>query len=361
MRTTTGGSDIARHRTTAPRRLRAYDTPVLISAFGTLPHYRAHMAPILEALPESLRGPLVDKTEDLPDDGPVIVAGFVDLSRVKGRRPIIYVEHGAGQTYDGDAIYATRHPSYSGSTHASFNRVVLFVCPNETVADRWRVVQPDTPAVAVGCPKLDVWHRRMPPPVDLAPPSLVDASPIIAAVTGVVGWTWHWGAQINVKEATSALPYYERQLPEIVAKLRGNGIDIIGHAHPRAAGPIGRMWKNLGVPWTDDPDDLFADCDLLVADNTSLLYEFASLDRPIVALNAPWYRRRVNHGLRFWDDVPGIQINEPAELPWNIQIALGDPYSVAVARRATIARVYGPTDGNASQRAAQAIAGIVGS
>lgn len=316
-----------------------------ISAFASLPHYRAHIAPILEALPERVRGPLVNRAVDVPVDGPVIVAGFADLVKVKGRRPVIYVEHGAGQTYSGDTPYATRHPSYSGSTHHAFNRVALFVCPSETVADRWRDVQPDTPAVAVGCPRLDRWHRQAPLPPRRDHP--------------VIGWTWHWGADIQVKEATSALPFYERHLKAIVKGLRNADVSVIGHAHPRALERVGRMWEQVGARWTADPDDLFASCDLLVADNTSLLYEFASLDRPVVALNAPWYRRRVEHGLRFWSDVPGLQVNDPDDAVGTVLAALADPSDLAEARRATVARVYAHTDGTAAQRAADAIVAVL--
>jgi len=311
-----------------------------VTGFATLPHYRAHIAPILAAIPVESRGALVDHVDGAPDEGPVIVAGFSDLAKLKGPRPIVYVEHGAGQTYVPDGGYVARHPCYSGSTHHLFKRVSLFVCPNATVATRWREVHPATPAVAVGCPRLDRWH----------PTAGRDSGGPLT-----VGWTWHWGADIGVKEATSAYPYYRDALPRIVADVRSSGVDVIGHAHPRAHSVFADVWESCGVQWVEDPDRLFESCDLLVADNTSLLYEFASLNRPVVALNAPWYRRRVEHGLRFWSDVPGIQADSPGTVADSIVEALTDPAEVAAARQATIRRVYAHVDGNAAARAAAAI------
>ena len=254
------------------------------------------------------------------------------------------VAEGFASHNSGDPNNTSRHACYSGSLNSTYRRVNLFLCPSETVARRWREVQPRTPAVAVGCPRLDRWHANPQPP----------------SGETTIGWTWHWGAEIGVPEATGALRYYRDHLPEIVASLSADGYKVIGHAHPRLGTSIEAMWLDAGATWTADPDDLFEQAACLVADNTSLMYEFASLDRPVVALNAPWYRRRIEHGLRFWSAVPGPQADTPGEVADTIRLALDDPPEIAAHRRDVTKMVYGRTDGLAASRAAAAIVATLG-
>ena len=50
-----------------------------------------------------------------------------------------------------------------------------------------------------------------------------------------------------------------------------------------------------------DFDEVMERSTLYICDNSSTLYEFASTGRPVVVLNAPWFRRDIEHGLRFWE------------------------------------------------------------
>ena len=95
--------------------------------------------------------------------------------------------------------------------------------------------------------------------------------------------------------------------------------------------------------------------DLLVGDNTSALYEFASTGRPVVVMNAPQYRRDVHHGLRFWDYPPGLQVDRPEQLADTIARALSDPEPARAVRAAAVAETYAYTDGRAAERAVAAI------
>lgn len=250
--------------------------------------------------------------------------------------PVVYVEHGAGQTYEGDPR-GVAFPSYSGGT--GLERAVLFVCPSETVAARWRARYPATPTVAVGAPKLDRWLRE-PPGHGLARPSFP-----------TVAFTFHWECAL-VPETRSAWRYYDEALPGLAS---GTEWGFLGHGHPRIYGVLHRRWQKLGVSHTPDAGDVFTEADLLVADNTSLLYEFAALDRPVVVLNAPWYRRDVSHGLRFWDYPPGLQCDRPADLAATVRRALEDPPEARAIRERAVAHAYAHLDGRAAERAAAAI------
>ena len=263
-------------------------------------HYRDHMQPIFDALPEFLRGNVLTRAEPgcavRPPMGRVaLVAGYQDVNPLRSQCPMIYVEHGAGQTY----ADASHDPAYSGSGGYLHTGVIGFISPNELVAQRWK----SAPAVAVGCPKMDQW-RNTPAPTEPA-----------------ICFTWHWEGTI-VPETRSAFAHYEAHLAEIVAHYRLMGFRVYGHEHPKWRGVINRVWEQHGVEVLHSDVEVFTKASILMVDNSSLAYEFASLGRPVVSLNAPWYRRDVEHGQRFWQYVPGIEINFPEELmslnPWDL-------------------------------------------
>lgn len=280
------------------------------------------------ALPEPRRRP----------PGPVIVASFVDARKLTGTAELIYVEHGAGQSYDGDPR-GLGHGSYSGGS--GLDAVRLFVCPRVDVADRWRTVYPGVPAVAVGSPKLDDRHRSPTKTTNIR------NGPTVAV-------SFHWENPL-VPESRSALAHYERHLSGLIRDVRAAGGELIGHGHPRAWGVLWRLWRRLGVEPVPNLDDVFDRASVFVADNTSALYEFASLDRPVVVLNAPWYRRDVAHGLRFWETIPGIQVNDGADLVDGVAEAATDPSYLSAVRHDAVRRTYASVDGHASERAVDAI------
>jgi hypothetical protein len=84
----------------------------VIDAYASQSHYWDHIAPIWQHLLPSERGTLYvspavapyvtipHSTVRLPPAArhPVIVAGAPDLPKV-GKRPVVFVEHGTGQTY----------------------------------------------------------------------------------------------------------------------------------------------------------------------------------------------------------------------------------------------------------------------
>jgi len=112
----------------------------------------------------------------------------------------------------------------------------------------------------------------------------------------------------------------------------------------------------LGIEPVEDFEDVLERADLYMCDNSSTLFEFASVGRPVVVLNAPWYRRHIEHGLRFWEAATvGVQVDHPAELRDAVMQALEDPPEQQAARQAAVRIAYTYTDGQASKRAAQEI------
>lgn len=278
--------------------------------FARKPHYRAHLQPIWDALPDEVK---LDGPFQAGDR--LLIAGGPDI---RHGHPYIYVEHGAGQSYTGVTA-----PGYAGSP--GHDGCELFICPNENVARRWSARYADIPVAVVGCPRLDMYHGSIPPP-------------------NTVAITFHFDLHL-VPETRSAFDHYALHLGQIVSEYRSQGWNVLGHAHPRIAQRLKPYWQRLGVEWTPDP---LRDASVLIADNTSLLAEFAALGRPVVGLNAPWYRRDVWHGGRFWE-WPIPLLDSPAELLDLHLDSLTPPDW----------QPYAYVDGLASQRAASAILSIL--
>lgn len=302
------------------------------------------MAPIWAALPAEVKGRWCEPrgAVRLPaahgrgSDEVWMVASWNDAHALAGQ-PVVYVEHGAGQTY----AVPDRVAGYAGSR--GLDHVVLFICPRQEIADRWAARYSSARAVGVGCPKMDRW---LPPAAR-------------SAARSTVAFTWHFDSPNVCPETVSALRHYQSALSGIVSALGEASVRVVGTGHPRLRRTLGRRWGRLGVEWLPFDVDVFEQADLLVADNTSLMYEFASLDRPVVAVNSPTWRRGVHHGLRFWDLVPGPQVNRPDQL---VDVVLGqlDVDSVearawSAVRRSVTRQVYAHTDDQAARRAAAAI------
>lgn len=296
----------------------------MIDAFASEPHYADHIRPIWDALPE--RGTWV--TDNRAFTRTTMVASYRDLWMVSNRLPgvrHVLVEHGAGQTY------GRSNPSYSGGRDRG--SVGLFICPNRAVADRNRAAYPHAEAVAVGAPSLDAQHRHP------------------ASVGGAVAISFHWDCTL-VPESRSAFRHYK----PVLRHLARTYPDLIGHAHPRAFRALAPIYEAAGITPVQRWSDVLDQAGVYVCDNSSTLYEFASTGRPVVVLNAPWYRRGVEHGLRFWSEADvGLQVDDPVDLPDAIERARADPPPIRRRREEIVEQVYGVTDGKAAQRAAAAI------
>ena len=295
-----------------------------MDAYASGTHYVDHLAPIWLALDQRRgqfrvgpgRGLLehcarwgIMALRGRPTANPTLVASYADERACQG--PVALLEHGAGQTYDTpdpDAV-ATRH------------QVELYLAPNQLVADRMAPVLPHARRLVVGSPRLEhlAGLERNPRWVALA---------------------WHWN-QWGPAEARTAWGHYQHWLGDWARQVP----DLVGHAHPRMLRSIRGLYLAHGIEVVSWANELLAGARVLVADNTSLLWEACALDIPVVVLDAPWYRIGVHHGLRFWEwaDV-GPRIRDAERLPEAVAAAPSPEW--APVRRAAAEAIYGPLEGS---------------
>lgn len=279
-----------------------------LDVIATRAQYLTHLQPVLDALPAEVWPPVSGTA------GAVLVSSAQDLgAALRARyRHIAYIEHGIGQSYGRPGGY----PGGVGRQH-----VGLFLSPNEHAAEADRRAYPRARVEVVGDPVAELLSGRAPAQ------SGRGGRPTVAV-------SFHWECPA-APESRSALSHYRRALAELAREH-----EVIGHGHPRAIG-LPELWHELGVEWVPSWEEVLERADLYVADNTSTLYEFALLDRPVVVLNAPWYRRSIEHGLRFWHDAGvGVQVDEPAELLAAIEVAIADRPEQQEARAAALRCVY---------------------
>jgi hypothetical protein len=285
-----------------------------VDLLATRPQYRHHLEPLWAALSPERRGAGHSEA--------VLVSSAQDLAGAAraGYRRVAYLEHGIGQTY---GVASGGYPGGPGR-----GTVGLFLSPNLHAAEADRLAYPGARVEVVGDPRLDHLPGREPGP------------PAIAV-------SFHWECHV-VPETLSALAHYRSTLPALAERYT-----LLGHGHPRAARALERVWRRLGVEWVPEFEEVCRRADLYVADNTSTLFEFASTGRPVVVLNAPWYRRHVEHGLRFWRAATvGLQVDEPGRLLDGVARALEDAPAQRRARAAALRLAYTHPHG-AAERAAR--------
>lgn len=339
-----------------------------LDAIAAEPQFLDHLAPVWRALPADQRGtfrvdaPLQDRARALGIDAEPFAAA--DLRRIPpprtrkptGRRCLVAsigdtkigrrlgygdfarLEHGAGQTYIGNVT-----GSYAGGPDNDDASLILV--PNDYAAAHWRKSYPETRVEVVGCPKLDRLPAREPGPLTIAV-------------------TFHWPAFV-APEAGTAYGDFATALHHLAREFR-----VIGTAHPKADWPrrMAGRYARAGIEFVPDFEDVCRRADLLVFDNTSAGFEFAATGRPVVLLNARQYRRRVEHGGRFWAWA-GVGINidaaqDPAQnghrLIAAVHEALRDAPEQRDAREAALSLIYGSPRTGATQRAADALLSWLG-
>lgn len=292
--------------------------------FASRQHYARHLQPVADVLGL----PVLRRIPKGPPPSHVVIAGASDLDKLRRSSRVALLEHGAGQTYLG-----LDHRSWAGGGHRG--KVSLFICPRQEICDLNLARYPDAEAVAVGCAALDRYADRAAP-----------AEPLVV-------FTFHpsYAVAQQIPELRSAFEHYRSAIPATVQALRAEGVDVVGHWHPRSPGTR-NFWRSIGVPPAEDWDLLLGRLTVLVADNTSALPEAMAVGASAVFLNTPDYRRDVEHGGRFWSWTRGgFSCDRPEDLLLTVSAAIdGRPDEaddVALS-------IYGPL-GGAAERSAAAI------
>ena len=299
--------------------------------FASRRHYARHLQPVADVLGL----PVLRRIPKGPPPPHVVIAGASDLDKLRRVSRVALLEHGAGQVYLG-----LNHRSWAGGRHR--DKASLFLCPRQEVCDLNLARYPDAQAVAVGCPALDRY-------ADLAR----DEDDREKYGKPLVVFTFHpsYAVAQQIPELRSGFDHYRSAIPETVEALRAEGVDVVGHWHPRSPGTR-NFWRSIGVDQCEDWDPLLGRLSVLVADNTSALPEAMAAGASAVFLNTPDYRRDVEHRGRFWAwPRGGFSCDDPADLTATVLRALGGPPPEA---QEVALSIYGPL-GGAAERAAEAI------
>lgn len=308
--------------------------------YASRPHFADHLEPVWTAgkrygwMPALWNADLSTSWINARDL--YVTASYDDMVKLrnKGAKRVVLMEHGAGQSY------SDRHTSYVGGKGRE--RCPLVLVPNEQAAARHRKFYADrVPVEVVGCPKLDEWVKRPPKP-RANPPHVVIS--------------FHWRCSIT-REAGTVWDDYGWDAVMALAMLRDAGeVNLTVHSHPRIIEEVrGAFAGRPDINVIGDFGSVVDVADLYVCDNSSTMFEFAALDRPVVVMNSPRWRRKVSHGGRFWDwEGVGIGIDGPEGLLNAVLTSLGDPPTVIANRHDVVSEVY-PFLGAATERAVAAI------
>lgn len=332
---------------------------ILLDALIRQAYYVPHVAPIWNAVPKERRGKVyvsevvmaearqhieaqwLEPYEDGGECGSarnfILTAGYGDAlrpTRQNKERRVILMEHGIGLTF-GNAAYADGIGQRTRITH--------FLVPNQHTLNKLHPNLKDHPAAVIGVPKMDKWANKN--------SFTMPDKPTIAI-------SFHHGDK-NARPggAGSAWEHYAEVLPVLAARYK-----LLLHAHPvfRDDSPLKELYKSImdakpGTELVDDFEDVLRRADVYLNDASSTMYEFIITGKPVVILNAPWFKKDEQYGIRFWEyaDI-GEQVDEPSDLLAAMDRAIEHPERHAEQRQQAVRELF-PYLGSAAQRAADAI------
>jgi len=323
--------------------------------FARRAHYIDHLAPVYRAMPDqrgrfTVPAELLEYTYEALGGGdllqleayhegmltgkdPILVCSYGDIARAARRssRKIIHMEHGTGHAF-GTA-------PYPNGARGRRDQVDLFLAPNEYTANLIRSVR-RTQVEVIGTPKMDDWF------------SPIQRSTFSGDHGAAIAIAFHWGDQHSrPPEAGSAWEHYREILPALRDRY-----NLIGHGHPLAADVFRGEFERLEIEWVSDFRQVLLRADLYINDLSSTLYEFLLTGKPVVVLNAPWFRREMHWGIRFWDYCGvGINVWDPEFLFNAIDRTIAEYATICIEERNQAITDLYPYAGNSAERAATVI------
>jgi len=324
-----------------------------IDFFGNWPHFIDHMAPIYKRMDEpgdffvppnleeylankGIVPTVMDAKEVAPrGNNPLLVAGHGNLQtsylQNHGRK-LILMEHGPGITFP-------NNPSYAGSVGWR-RKADLTLAPNHFTYIKTQKAIPDMKQHIIGTPMLDPWACHFG-----IPRGDVPDKPTVTI-------SFHWDGSRVAPEAGNAFRHYKGLLP-ILAK--ESGFNLIAHGHPRNLETMRKTYENLGIEVVPDFIEMMNRTDVLINDSSSIVYLFLVTGNPVILLNAPWFRKDVNFGLRFWDHTDiGEQVEKTDQVLGAIERAINDPFACWDARKRAVEEIF-PYFGYSAVMAARSI------
>jgi hypothetical protein len=328
---------------------------------ATLPHYLDHIVEIWRQLSASGRGKFyvparlmdyarfkgvepsevrttspISKDVILPTGpNPIVTSAYVDMAAANQKlRTLIFMQHGIGMSFYADVGTRVRRLGYAGGGGMQ-QYVNLFLSPNKYTENLILKQFPNALDVVVGVPKMDKWVGQ-PKPLNSKPKVVI---------------SFHWQGHKVTPEMGDAFEHFESALP-----LLSREFDLYGHAHPKVALSMKAKFESMGIPYIATFDEVLRTADLYINDASSTIYEFCFVNRPVVIMNAPWFRRNVNHGIRFWDySNVGINCDDPKDLVLAAAMALEDKDMDIVHNRIRAVKDLFPYAGDSARRAAEII------
>lgn len=323
-----------------------------IDFLASEPHYAYHAKKLYDALPSHRRGVFALTVDELLKGKSAYVAvfSFKDLrSTTLTTKSAVFFEHGAGMYYN------ESHPAYAGSDVCRDN-VVARLSPNKTHAAKEELANPGMLVEVTGMLSIDEYVKNRHDVRREISNSRHRALTTDPAERLNVALSFHWDCKV-CPETMTTWEHYKGVLYDLTSQF-----NVMGHGHPRIIDRLEKWYQSSGVEVTRAWSRVLKRADVYVCDNSSTIFEFAATGKPVVLLNAPQYRRGVEHegNPRFWkhSDI-GPQVNEPDELVEAIRSAWlnNDKYAKNVER--ALPDVVGYVDGLNTSRAVWAIMSLL--